>query len=205
MTGMMNDPMTPASTRLGIHLFFLAHMAVFGTGTFYLAYNVQQGDIYSAGVIALITYVPFFLILFGVDEILWLVVTSVLGLLMIYGWLEILAQPFIPDPNTAHKWIITDFDKFPASRHILPGTFLVMYEFMLRNLLIDALGARHDPRRNRLVGWLLLAISCAQILFAKNVEGSGTAFATSVCILVFLGPLLSALLFVPLRRTLVEK
>jgi hypothetical protein len=167
VTAMMKDPATPLPKRLGIYLFFLAHMAVFGTATFYMAYHVQQGDIYAFGVIPILIYVPFYLILFGADEILWLVITSVLGLLMIYGWLETLALPFIPEPGTAGDHIITDFDKFPASRHILPGTFLVMYEFMLRNVLIDVLGARHNQRRNRYVGWLFVAFSGMQILLAR--------------------------------------
>ena len=169
MPAMMKDPATPLSKRLGIYLFFLAHMAVFGTLTFYLTYHEQVGDAYTFGTIAVITYVPFFLMLFGSDDMLWLVITSVFGLLMIYGWLETLALPFIPDPATARDLTITDFEKFPASRHVLPGTFLVMYEFMLRNVLIDVLGARHNLRRNRIVAWLFIAISSAQILLARYV------------------------------------
>lgn len=200
MAGMMNDPTTPLSTRLGLHLFFLAHMTGFGTLLFYLNYHTQQGDYYAVGIIPVLLYAFFFLIFFGVDEILWLVVTSVLALTMIYGWLEMLAQIFIPAPGTAGTWVITDFHKFPTSRHILPGTFIVMYEFTLRNLLIDALDARHDPRRNRLVGWLLVAITCAQILIAKYAEGASTTSAVvSVCVLVLGVPLLFALLSIPFR------
>jgi len=167
VAAMMNDPATPLGKRIGIYLFFLAHMAAFGTLTFYLAYHTQQGDLYGVGGIPIIAYVCFYLILFGLDEILWLAINSVLGILMIHGWLETLALPFIPEPGTVGTHIITEFDKFPASRHILPGAFLVMYEFMLRNLLLDVLGARHDQRRNRFVGWLFLAISGAQILLAR--------------------------------------
>ena len=167
MTAMMNDPATPLSKRLGVYLFFIAHMSAFGTATFYLTYHSQEGDAYKFGAIALITYVPFYLMMFGAEEMLWLVITSLLGLLMIYGWLETLAQPFIPKPGTAGDWIITDFDRFPAGRHILPGAFLVMYMFLLRNMLIDVLGARHDERRSRYVGWLFVAISVVQILLAR--------------------------------------
>jgi hypothetical protein len=85
-------------------------------------------------------------------------------------WPETLALPFIPEPGTAGKHIITDFDKFPISRHILPGTFLVMYVFMLRNALIDVLGARHNERRNRYVGWLFVAVSGAQVLLAGHIR-----------------------------------
>ena len=166
-TAMMNDPETTLRKRLGIYLFFLAHMAAFGTATFHITYHKQLGDVYSVGVISLLTYVLFYLIMFGVDEILWLVITSVLGLLMIKSWLGTLALPFIPDPATAGDRILTDFDDFPARRHILPGAFLVMYTFMLRNMLIDVLGARFNPRRDRYVGWMFVAISGVQILLAR--------------------------------------
>lgn len=160
----MKDPATPLGRRVGLYLFFLAHMTGFGALTFYQCYHVQRGDFWSAGTIALLTYVPFYLLMFGVDELLWLVVTSLLGVLMIYGWLETLALPFIPEPGAVPSPIATDFSKLPVSRHILPGAFLVMYEFMLRNLLIDLLGARHDERRARLAGWAFLALSGVQIL-----------------------------------------
>ena len=44
--------------------------------------------------------------LFGLDEILWLVINSVLGILMIHGWLESLALPFIPETGTVGTQII---------------------------------------------------------------------------------------------------
>jgi len=166
VTAMVNDPGTSLRTRLGLYVFFLAHMMVFGTLTFYMTYHQQAGDAYTVGTIAILVYVPFYLILFGPDEILWLVIGSVLGLLMIYGWLETLAQPFIPAPGTVDDVFITDFHEFPVGRHILPGAFLVMYEFTLRNLLIDLLGARHNQRRSRYVGWVFVVISVCQILLA---------------------------------------
>lgn len=159
---MMKDPATPLGKRLGIYLFFLAHMTGFGALTFYRVYHAQGG--YTFAVIPVVLYVIFYLLFFGADEILWLVITSLLGLLMIYGWLETLALPFIPEPGTAGEHIITNFGTFPARTHILPGAFLVMYEFTLRNMLIDVLGARFNERRNRLVGWLFIAISAVQVL-----------------------------------------
>ena len=168
MTAMMKDPATPLRTRLALYLFFLLHTAAFGTATFYVTYHLQRADAYVFGAIAILVYVPFYLILFGADEVLWLVITSVLGLTMVYSWLETLALPFIPEPGTGSDRIITEFGKFPASRHILPGTFLVMYQFMLRNLLIDMLGARHNQARDRYVGWLFIAVSAAQILLGGH-------------------------------------
>lgn len=149
MPAMMNDPSMPLGKRIGIYLFFLAHMAAFGTLTFYLAYHTQKGNIYGVGGIPIIAYVFFYL---------WLVINSLLGILMIHGWLETLALPFIPEPGTVGTHLITEFDTFPAGRHVLPGAFLVM---------MDVLGARHNQHRNRFVGWLFLAVSGAQILLAR--------------------------------------
>ena len=167
MTAMMKDPATPLRKRIGIYLFFLAHMTAFGTLTFYEAYHTQSGQLYGVGGIPVILYVLFYLLFFGADEMLWLVINSVLGMLMIYSWLQTLALPFIPEPGTAGGYFITDFAKFSAGRHILPGAFLVMYQFMLRNLLVDVLGARHNERRSRYVGWAFVAISGVQILLAR--------------------------------------
>jgi hypothetical protein len=166
----MQDPETPPRTRFGLYFFFLAHMTGFGTLTFYVTYHGQMGDAYTIGAIVVATYIPFYLIFFGADDILWLVIGSVFGVLMIYGWLETLAQPFIPEPGTVNKVFITNFDDFPVGRHILPGTFLVMYEFLLRNLLIDLLGARHNLRRSRYASWLFVAISGVQILLAWQIK-----------------------------------
>ena len=117
--------------------------------TFYLAYHTQKGNIYGVDGIPSIDYVFFDL---------WLVINSVLGILMIRGWLETLALPFIPEPGTVGSPIITAFDTFPASRHSLPGAFLVM---------MDVLGARHNQHRGRFVGGVFLAISGVQILLAR--------------------------------------
>jgi hypothetical protein len=63
--------------------------------------------------------------------------------------------------------MITDFDKFPVSRHIFPSTILVMYQFLLRNLLIDVLGARFNPRRNLFVNALFIVVTVAQIMLGR--------------------------------------
>ncbi len=51
----MNDPATTTRNRFGLYFFFLGHMTVFGTGTFYMAYHVQYGDLYGF-VIPIIVY-----------------------------------------------------------------------------------------------------------------------------------------------------
>jgi hypothetical protein len=163
----MKDPATTSGNRLGLYLFFLAHMAVFGALTFYLAYHDQSQEVYTVGTILIITYVPFYLLMFGADEILWLSINAVLAVLMIDSWLKWLAVPLLPAPGSAAKWMITDFDKFPVSRHIFPSTILVMYQFLLRNLLIDVLGARFNPRRNLFVNALFIVVTVAQIMLGR--------------------------------------
>ena len=163
-TAVMQDPSTPFRKRVGIYLFFLADMAGFGTLTFYLTYHQQQGESYMVGAMLVIIYVLFYLMLFGADDVLWLFINGLLGALMVRSWLETLATPFIPPPSMLGHGIITDFDGFPVVRHILPGAVFLMYQFMLRNFLIDALGARFNPRRKRYVGWLFVVVSVVQIL-----------------------------------------
>jgi hypothetical protein len=163
----MKDPTTTSRNRFGVYLFFLAHMAAFGTLTFYLAYHDQSPRVYTVGALLIITYVPFYLMMFGADEILWLSINAVLAVLMIDSWLEWLAVPLLPAPGTAAKWMITEFDRFPVSAHIFPGTILVMYQFLLRNLLIDVLGARFNPRRSLFVNALFVVMTVAQIMLGR--------------------------------------
>jgi hypothetical protein len=167
----MNDPTTTSGDRFGVYLFFLAHMAGFGALTFYLAYHAQSQEVYSVGAILILTYLPFYLLMFGADEVLWLAINAALALLMIDSWLKWLALPWLPAPGAEPNWIITDFDEFPLSRHIFPAAILIMYQFLLRNMLIDALRARFNPHRNHFVGALFIVMTGAQVMLGRWLGG----------------------------------
>jgi hypothetical protein len=52
----------------------------------------------------------------------------------------------------------------PFYYHIIPGAYIVLYTFLLRNLVIDLMRARENPDRMKIANGLFLAIS--GILFA---------------------------------------
>ena len=157
-----------------IYLFFIAHMGIFGTTTFFLTYGEQNIEFaVMFGGIAVFVYAIFYMVIFGFDELKWLFINSLLGILSIYGWLEELAYHFLPSPGAdkssfggIHEKYIS-FSQFPIAWHLLPGAFFIMYEFLLRNFLIDLLGARKKTERKRSVGILFIIISITQFLISR--------------------------------------
>ena len=157
-----------------IYLFFIAHMGVFGTATFFLTYGEQNIEFATMfGGFAVFVYAIFYLVIFGFDELKWLFINSLLGVLGIYGWLEELAHYFLPNAVGGEAFVntiytkYTSFSQFPIAWHLLPGTFFIMYEFLLRNFLIDLFGARKKTERKRSVGILFILISIIQFLISR--------------------------------------
>ena len=140
-----------------IYPFFLIHMLAFGGSGFFMAYTSDPPPLlflYLHGGFALLIYLLFYLALFGVDEIKWMLINAVLGVLGIIAQLD---------------WILEffgrDFDDYSWAQHTIPFTYYVFYTFLLRQAALDLSGVREDEERARLVNNAYVLISTAVYLF----------------------------------------
>lgn len=125
-----------------IYGFFLLHMALFGSIGFLFAYS--EGAVFAFNLafsgFAIFIYSIFYIAIFGIDEIKWLIINSVIGILAIYSQLG---------------WILEKFDKsihaFPNHYHIIPGIYFVLYTFLLRRALLHLLRAKDGTTKKVLV------------------------------------------------------
>ncbi len=126
-----------------IYPFFLFHMAVFGASGFFMAYGgkpAEVGGLYAHGGLAILTYLVFYIVLFGVDKVKWMLINAALG---IYGI------------SIEVGWILALFGKkisdYPWYVHVVPFTYYVLYTFLLRQAVLDISGAREDEQRRKRV------------------------------------------------------
>lgn len=134
-----------------IYPFFLLHMGMFGASGFLMAY-AEDGPpllfLYAHGGIAILVYVIFYLVIFGMDQVRWMFINAGLGFLGI--WVEI-------------DWLLSLFDKslsdFPPWVHVTPFLYYILYTFLLRQLVLDLAGARDKPERRRRVEMAYVGIS----------------------------------------------
>lgn len=134
------------------YVFFLIHMAVFGFSGFWMAYfaneEVELSFLYMHGGIAIAVYLLFYIQHFGIDEVKWLLINSALGL---YGiCFEV-------------DWFLSQFDRsiydVPFYRQITPFLYYILYTFLLRQALLDLLGARDNLDRKRTVEQCYIVVS----------------------------------------------
>lgn len=122
-----------------IYPFFMFHMLAFGLSGFFLAYGSDTPDlgfIYAHGGLAIGVYLAFYLVLFGVDQVKWMLINAGLGILGIYAQIG---------------WILGRFDRrvedYPWYVHVVPFLYYVLYTFLLRQFLLDITRSRTDARR----------------------------------------------------------
>ena len=139
-----------------IYLFFGIHMLMFGLSGFVMAYSSDAPDLtflYMHGGIAITVYIVFYLVIFGRDQVGWMLVNAALGILGIHAQIG---------------WILARFDKriddYPWQVHVIPFLYYILYTFLLRQFLIDATRSRSNPQRKRLV-------DAAYVLFSLLVYG----------------------------------
>lgn len=146
-----------------VYPFFLVHMLMFGGSGFLMAYSASPAPlffIYLHGGFAILVYTLFYLTIFGLDEVKWMFINAGLGLVAIY---------------TQVAWLLSLFGKriedYPASSHVIPFLYYVLYTFLLRNALLDIFGARDDEGRRLLVdrGYVALSLllSAASFFLGK--------------------------------------
>ena len=150
----------PAAAKWFIYPFFGIHMLMFGLSGFLMAYGSNApavGFMYLHGGIAILVYLVFYVSIFGRDEIKWMAINAMLGVLGIYSQIG---------------WILARFgkhiDDYPWYVHVTPFLYYVLYTFLLRQFLLDATRSRDNPTRRAWVnnayvtlslvvyGWMLL-------------------------------------------------
>jgi len=146
------------SEQLGmfIYLFFGIHMLMFGLSGFFMAYAQEGPDLsflYMHGGIAITVYMIFYLVIFGRDQVGWMLVNAALGILGIHAQIG---------------WILARFgkriDDYPWQVHVVPFLYYVLYTFLLRQFLIDVTRSRNNPLRKR---W----VDTAYVVFSLLVYG----------------------------------
>ena len=129
----------PDKSKWFIYPFFGFHMLMFGLSGFFMAYATHGPDlvfIYLHGGIAILVYLVFYRVIFGVDEVKWMLINAALGILGIYsqlGWLLALFGKNIDD----YPWYV----------NVTPFLYYVLYTFLLRQFLIDVTGSRGNLAR----------------------------------------------------------
>lgn len=145
-----------------IYPFFLFHMLIFGGSGFFMAYAVHHPPVlflYLHGGIAIGIYTLFYLSIFGRDEVKWMFINAVLGLLGIYsqiGWLLSLFGKKIGD--------------YPFYVHVIPFLYFVLYTFLLRHAVMDLTQSREDPEKKKFVENAYIAISVAVYVLTYYFE-----------------------------------
>jgi len=140
-------------TRRAPYGFFLIHMLAFGLSGFFLAYlDAENPDlvfIYMHGGIAILVYLVFYLVIFGIDEVKWMFINAALGLFGIYAQIDLILGLFGKRASD-----------FSAAVHLVPFLYYVLYTFLLYQALLDFSGARDNPRRKRIVesAYVLLSV-----------------------------------------------
>lgn len=134
-----------------IYVFFGIHMLMFGLSGFLMAYATDGPPLtflYMHGGIAITVYTVFYLVIFGPDQVVWMLVNAALGILGIQAQIG---------------WILARFGKgiadYPWQVHVIPFLYYVLYTFLLRQFLLDVTRSRTDPRRKAMVDTAYVVVS----------------------------------------------
>lgn len=134
-----------------IYLFFGIHMLMFGLSGFFMAYAKEGPDLsflYMHGGIAITVYMVFYLVIFGRDQVQWMLINAALGILGIHAQVG---------------WILARFgkriDDYPWQVHVIPFLYYILYTFLLRQFLLDVTRSRDNPARKQLVDAAYVASS----------------------------------------------
>lgn len=124
-----------------IYPFFLFHMAAFGGSGFIMAYGDSRPElafVYLHGGIAIMVYVFFYFAIFGRDEVKWMFLNALFGILGIYAQVG---------------WLLSLFDRdisaYPLTVHVTPFLYFVLYSFLVRRAVIDLTNSQDDPVRRK--------------------------------------------------------
>ena len=145
-----------------VYPFFLVHMLLFGGSGFLMAYATSRPPVlflYVHGGIAITVYTMFYLAIFGRDEVKWMFINAILGLIGIYSQIG---------------WVLSFFGKrigdYPFYVHVIPFLYFVLYTFLIRHALMDITQSRESPRKKRLVENGYIAVSVGVYAVAYYLE-----------------------------------
>jgi hypothetical protein len=145
-----------------IYPFFLVHMLAFGGSGFFMAYGTRHPSVvflYLHGGFAITVYTVFYLTIFGRDEVKWMFINAVLGILGLYSQIG---------------WLLSFFGKriqdYPFYVHVIPFLYFVLYTFLLRHAVVDITQSREDPKRRKLIENGYIALSVAVYLISCYLE-----------------------------------
>ena len=144
-----------------VYPFFGVHMLMFGLSGFAIAYGSETTDLvflHMHGGIAIGVYLVFYVLIFGVDQVRWMLINAALGILGIHAQVG---------------WILARFDRriddFPWYVHVVPFLYYVLYTFLLRQFILDVTRSRDDPRRRAVVDtvYVLLSVTVYGLLLLR--------------------------------------
>jgi hypothetical protein len=136
-----------------VYPFFLFHMGIFGASGFIMAYGDDRPDIsflYAHGGIAILVYTIFYLAIFGLDEVKWMFLNALFGLLGLYtqiGWIL--------------TWFGRDIGDYPLSVHVTPFLYFTLYSFLVRRAVLDLTNSTEDRTRKQKVetGYIIVTLA----------------------------------------------
>jgi len=133
-------------------------MLVFGGMGFYFAYfnrHVDLSTLYLTGGFGVTIYTGFYLFMFGFDEVKWMFINALLGLLGIYSQVG---------------WVLSIFGKkisdYPLQVNVVPFLYYVLYVFLLRHIVVDITKSGDDLKKKKRVEKYYIAISIAVCLIS---------------------------------------
>ncbi|NNE56611.1 MAG: hypothetical protein HKN36_00755 [Hellea sp.] len=132
-----------------VYGFFLVHMLAFGSAGFFMSYGSDApapAFNYLFSGFAISIYLIFYLVIFGLDDIGWLLINSALGVLGVLAQLD---------------WILAAFgtgtSSYPWTAHIIPGIYYVLYTFLLRRMILHIFRVRDGTRKKTIVDGIYVA------------------------------------------------
>jgi len=116
----------------------------------YFSDDTPLGFLYLHGGIAIFVYAMFYISIFGVDQVKWLIINSLTGILGIYAEVDLMLS-----------YLGKDILSFPIQIHVIPFTYYVMYTFLIRQAILDFSGANEKPEIRERVETLFVVFSLA--------------------------------------------
>ncbi len=134
-----------------VYPFFLIHMLVFGGSGFTMAYASKHTPLvflYLHGGFAIAIYTVMYVVVFGRDEVKWMFINAVLGIVGIASQIDWLLS-----------WFGKKFSDYPWYVHVIPFLYYVLYTFLLRHAVIDLTRSRDHPESEQRASLAYLALS----------------------------------------------
>ncbi|VUD65037.1 hypothetical protein TDB9533_03463 [Thalassocella blandensis] len=141
--------------------FFLIHILIFGASGFAMAYfsDTPIGFLYMHGGIAILVYLVFYRVIFGIDEVRWMLINAGLGIFGLYSEISMLL-------SLAGKTI----HNFPLQVHVIPFMYYILYTFLIRQVIIELTDSRENETKLKMVGriYMLGSVLIYGLLFLMN-------------------------------------